>query len=55
LTDRQNAARVSPASRPTESVPLDWGRHIVSDARGMRQEIKSLKKGLTSEIRIGAV
>ena len=34
---------------------LDWARRIVGDVRGMRQEIKSLKQGLTGEIRIGAV
>jgi DNA-binding transcriptional LysR family regulator len=34
---------------------LDWARRIVGDVRGMRQEINSLKDGLTGEIRIAAV
>jgi DNA-binding transcriptional LysR family regulator len=34
---------------------LDWARRIVGDVRGMRQEINSLKDGLTGEIRIGAI
>jgi DNA-binding transcriptional LysR family regulator len=34
---------------------LDWARRIVGDVRGMRQEIDSLKAGLTGEIRIAAI
>jgi DNA-binding transcriptional LysR family regulator len=34
---------------------LDWARRIVGDVRGMRQEINSLKDGLTGEIRIAAI
>jgi DNA-binding transcriptional LysR family regulator len=34
---------------------LDWARRIVGDVRGMRQEIDSLKDGLTGEIRIAAI
>ena len=34
---------------------LDWARRIVGDVRGMRQEINSLKAGLSGEIRIAAI
>jgi len=34
---------------------LDWARRIVSDTRAMRQEITTLKRGLTGHLRIGAV
>ena len=34
---------------------LDWARRIVGDVSGMRQEIDSLKDGLTGEIRIAAI
>lgn len=34
---------------------LDWARRIVSDARTMRQEIATLKRGLTGHVRIGVV
>src|SRR4051794_36293017 len=34
---------------------LDWARRIVGDVRGMRQEINSLKDGLTGEIKIAAI
>src|SRR5258707_7615044 len=34
---------------------LDWARRIVGDVRGMRQEINSLKDGLTGEIRLAAI
>jgi DNA-binding transcriptional LysR family regulator len=34
---------------------LDWARRIVGDTRAMRQEIDSLKRGLTGEIRIAAI
>jgi DNA-binding transcriptional LysR family regulator len=34
---------------------LDWARRIVGDVRGMRQEINSLKDGLSGEIRIAAI
>lgn len=34
---------------------LDWARRIVGDVRGMREEINSLKAGLSGEIRIAAI
>jgi len=34
---------------------LDWARRIVSDSRSMRQEIKTLKHGLTGRLRIAAI
>src|SRR5215470_6839094 len=34
---------------------LDWARRIVGDTRAMRQEIDSLKRGLSGEIRIAAI
>lgn len=34
---------------------LDWARRIVADARTMRQEIDSLKRGLTGKLRIGVI
>ena len=34
---------------------LDWARRIVGDARAMRQEIKTLKDGLSGEIGIAAI
>jgi DNA-binding transcriptional LysR family regulator len=34
---------------------LDWARRIVSDSRAMRQELKSLKFGLTGQLRLAAV
>ena len=34
---------------------LDWARRIVGDASAMRQEIRSLKQGLTGHLRIAAV
>ncbi|MDX6807031.1 LysR family transcriptional regulator [Terrihabitans rhizophilus] len=34
---------------------LDWARRIVGDNRAMRQEIESLKKGLSGRIRIAAI
>ncbi|MBB5046058.1 DNA-binding transcriptional LysR family regulator [Rhodopseudomonas rhenobacensis] len=34
---------------------LDWARRIVGDVRSMRQEIKTLKDGLSGEIRIAAI
>ncbi len=34
---------------------LDWARRIVGDSRSMRQEIKSLKHGLTGQLRIAAI
>jgi DNA-binding transcriptional LysR family regulator len=34
---------------------LDWARRIVGDARAMRQEIDSLKRGLAGELRIAAI
>lgn len=34
---------------------LDWARRIVGDVRSMRQEIRTLKDGLSGEIRIAAI
>jgi len=34
---------------------LDWARRIVGDSRSMQQEIKSLKHGLTGQLRIAAI
>ena len=34
---------------------LDWARRIVGDTRAMRQEIDSLKHGLTGHIRMAAI
>jgi DNA-binding transcriptional LysR family regulator len=34
---------------------LDWARRIVSDARGLRQEVEALKRGLTGHLRIAAI
>jgi DNA-binding transcriptional LysR family regulator len=34
---------------------LDWARRIVGDARAMRQEINTLKDGLSGEIAIAAI
>jgi DNA-binding transcriptional LysR family regulator len=43
------------AFTPEGERTLDWARRIVGDVRGMRQEINSLKEGLTGEIRIAAI
>ncbi len=34
---------------------LDWARRIVSDTRSMRQELKTLKFGLSGQLRIAAI
>jgi DNA-binding transcriptional LysR family regulator len=34
---------------------LDWAKRIVSDERGMRQEISALRHGLTGRLRIAAI
>ncbi|MBI3699583.1 MAG: LysR family transcriptional regulator [Afipia sp.] len=34
---------------------LEWARRIVGDVRGMRQEINTLKEGLTGELRLAAI
>src|SRR5215470_14171884 len=34
---------------------LDWARRIVADSRAMREEISTLKLGLTGELRIAAI
>jgi len=34
---------------------LDWARRIVSDSRSMRQELKTLKFGLSGQLRIAAI
>ena len=34
---------------------LEWARRIVSDARGLRQDVEALKRGLTGHLRIAAI
>src|SRR5690606_37337271 len=34
---------------------LDWARRIVGDTRAMRQEISTLRRGLTGRLRIAAI
>jgi DNA-binding transcriptional LysR family regulator len=34
---------------------LEWARRIVADSRAMRQDLDTLKRGLSGEIRIAAV
>src|SRR5215475_13300616 len=34
---------------------LEWARRIVGDARAMKQELQSLKHGLTGRLRIAAI
>ncbi len=34
---------------------LEWARRIVNDSRAMRQDVESLKRGLTGHIRIAAI
>ena len=34
---------------------LEWARRIVSDARGMRQDVEALKRGLSGHLRIGVI
>lgn len=34
---------------------LEWARRIVGDVRGMRQEINTLKEGLSGELRLAAI
>ena len=34
---------------------LDWARGIVADTRAMRQEVTSLRKGLSGRLRIAAI
>ena len=34
---------------------LDWARRIVGDTRAMREEINSLRHGLTGQLRIAAI
>jgi DNA-binding transcriptional LysR family regulator len=43
------------AFTPEGERTLDWARRIVGDVRGMRQDINSLKDGLTGEIKIAAI
>jgi len=50
-----NAARDSRALRRNGERTLDWARRIVGDARAMRQEINTLKDGLSGEIAIAAI
>jgi DNA-binding transcriptional LysR family regulator len=50
----QRGSRFSNFTPEGERV-LDWARRIVGDARAMRQDVESLKRGLTGHIRIGAI
>ena len=34
---------------------LEWARRIVSDARGMRQDVEALKRGLSGHLRIAVI
>jgi len=34
---------------------LDWARRIVGDTRAMREEINSLRHGLSGQLRIAAI
>src|SRR5215475_8025671 len=34
---------------------LEWARGIVADARAMRQEVQTLKKGLSGRLKIAAI
>ena len=34
---------------------LEWGRRIVGDARTMRDEMQSLRKGLSGNLRLGVI
>ncbi len=34
---------------------LEWARRIVSDTRGLRQDVEALKRGLTGHLRIAAI
>jgi DNA-binding transcriptional LysR family regulator len=50
----QRGSRFSSFTPEGERV-LEWSRRIVGDARAMRQDVESLKRGLTGHIRIGAI
>jgi DNA-binding transcriptional LysR family regulator len=34
---------------------LDWGRRILSDVRGMRDEVRGFRLGLSGELRLGVI
>lgn len=60
LEETMNVLLVNRGSRfegftPEGERALEWARRIVGDSRAMRQDIDSLKHGLSGEIRIGAV
>ena len=38
-----------------ESACLDWARTIVADTRAMRQEVRTLKQGLSGHLKIAAI
>jgi DNA-binding transcriptional LysR family regulator len=50
----QRGSRFSSFTPEGERV-LEWARRIVGDSRAMRQDVESLKRGLTGHIRIGAI
>ena len=50
----QRGSRFSSFTPEGERV-LEWARRIVGDTRAMRQDVESLKRGLTGHIRIGAI
>ena len=49
------AARGFSASPIEGERVLEWARRIVSDARGLRQDVEALKRGLTGHLRIAAI
>lgn len=60
LEEMMNVLLVSRGSRfegftPEGERALEWARRIVSDSRAMRQDIDSLKHGLSGEIKIAAI
>src|SRR5215475_2379725 len=40
---------------PEEDRVLDWARRIVGDSRAMREEINSLRHGLSGQLRLAAI
>jgi DNA-binding transcriptional LysR family regulator len=60
LEEQMGVMLVSRGSRfrgftPEGERVLDWARRIVGDERAMRQEIESLRRGLTGRLRIAAI
>src|SRR5690606_38685351 len=60
LEDSMGVLLVNRGSRFHDLTPegervLDWARRIVGDTRNMRQEIQSLRHGLTGRLRLAAI